>query len=372
MLMIILAIAVWLGWWANSSRNQQAAVAAVRAYDTAANISYDNERIDIPNSAVVGIGFIRASKPWWLPASLERRLGRDYFYTVDSVAFGQGPPAPGTTRRGDILREAARLRRLRQLALYFSVSDADTANLVGLRSLGRLDLGEDCPELTDRSLLTLSRISGLEALEIRDAPITDAGLAHLGKMRRLKSLVLGKAEAFSPVGNRFTITGDGAAYLAGLPTLIELEIHSAALTGEGLEHLASLRHLKRLRLKGGSFTDDDLRFLAPLTNLESLEIVGTNIHGTGFRHLAGLSKVTDVCLEGRNVTDEAVPHLARLPSLRSVMIYGTRVTAAGLQGFRSAQRLRQMGLIPAVTGDDTKRLKQALPNCNVLNGGKSL
>jgi hypothetical protein len=371
MLVLILAIAVCLGWWVNSSRNQRAVVAAVRAYDVAANISYDNERFDTPGNAMGGMGFTKEIRPWWLPASLERRLGRDYFYNVDTVAFGQGPAAPGAARRGEILREVARLRRLRQLVLYFSVSDVDIANLVGLRSLERLELGEDCPELTDVSLRTLSRISSLEALEIHDAPITDAGLVHLGKLPQLKSLALGKAQTFSPVGNRLTITGEGIASLAGLPSLIEMEIHSAELTGDGLKHLAPLRHLKRLRLKGGSFTDNDLRFLAPLKDLESLEIVATNIDGTGFRHLAGLSKLTDVCLEGRNVTDEAVPYLARLPSLKSVMIYGTRVTAAGLEEFRSAPRLSQMGLIPAVTGD-TKRLRQALPNCGVLNGGKSL
>jgi hypothetical protein len=30
-----------------------------------------------------------------------------------------------------------------------------------------------------------------------------------------------------------------------------------------------------------------------------------------------------------------------------------------------------MGLIPAVVGD-TKRLKRAIPDCNILNGGNSL
>ena len=53
------------------------------------------------------------------------------------------------------------------------------------------------------------------------------------------------------------------------------------------------------------------------------------------------------------------------------MLYNTGVTASGLEGLGNAPRLEERGLIPAVTGG-LKRLKAALPNCIVLNGGASL
>jgi hypothetical protein len=371
MLLLILAVAVWLGWWVNGARNQQAALAAIRAYDVSVNISCANEFFDITNGIGGGTGFKKETKPWWLPTVLESQLGRDYFHNVDSVAFGEGSPAPGVTRRGDIVGEVARLGGLTQAALYFEVGDDDVARLSGMRSLKFLNLGKDSPRLTDASLETISRISSLETLQIHDAPITDSGLAHLSRMSRLKSLTLGEASAFSTGGSRVAVTGTGFAHLAGLPDLFELEIHSPSLTGDGLKQLGMLKQLKSLKLKGGSFRDDDLRFLASLTNLETLEIVGSTIDGTGFRHLSGLTNVTYVCLEGPNVTDAAIPFLARLPALESVMIYGTQVTASGLEGFRAASRLTQMGLIPGVTGD-TKRLKRVLPGCGIINGGTVL
>lgn len=370
MLIVVLAIGGWLGWWVNSAREQQAAVAAIRAFGGGANIWYDNEHLDTLGGGG-GIGTKRESRPWWLPAWLEDRLGRDYFHNVVTVAFGQGEPGPGASCGGEILRDVARLSRLDQFVAYFPVRDADVIPLTKLRRLRRLEFAVDCPELTDEALRTLSGIASLEDLDIQNAPITDAGLIHLGTMPWLKSLTLGEALPFSAEGSMIAVTGNRLDHLTGRENLTELEIHSEVLTGEGLKNVGSLRHLKWLKLKGGAFADDDLRFLESLTELELLEISNSDLDGSGFRHLAGLSRVTSICLEGANVTDAAIPYLARLPSLKSVMIYGTRVTAAGLEEFRTAPRLTQMGLIPAVTGD-TKRLKLALPKCGILNGGKSL
>src|SRR4051794_30491325 len=69
------------------------AVAAVQTFDAAANITYDNETFET-RGGMGGLGTRRESRPWWLPASLERRLGRDYFYNVISAAFGEGSVAP--------------------------------------------------------------------------------------------------------------------------------------------------------------------------------------------------------------------------------------------------------------------------------------
>jgi hypothetical protein len=362
MMVVILAVAVWLGWWVNGARNQQAAVAAVNTGPYFANVFYDDDPDYFPDEVPVARRLGRRVKSW-VPAWLRAKLGRDFFDNALAIAFS-GADATGAGDR-EVFRKVALARSLDQLNPNVEVVDADVAHIARLPNLKRLSLRAASPRLTDASLRTLAGMPRLEVLEIRNAPVTDAWLAHLGGMRRLGSLTLGG-------GDMIAVTGEGFAHLAGLPALTELEIHSSTLTGNGLKHLGSLKHLKRLRLmEGGAFNDDDLRFLAPLTDLESLEIMGSDIDGTGFRHLAGLSKVSYVCLEGPNVNDAAIPFLARLPALEGVMIYGTRVTASGLEGFRAAPRLRQMGLHPAVTGD-TKRLKQALPGCNILNGGNAL
>ena len=368
MLLVILATALWLGWWVNSSRNQQAAVTAVETSPYYANVFYEDYPDYFPQDVPVG-RWLGLKLKSLVPASLQARLGRDFFYNALAIAFSTRD-ATGAGDR-EVFRKLALIRSLDQLNPNIEVVDADVAHIARLPNLKRLSLRADSPRLTDASLRTLAGMPRLEVLEIHNAPITDAGLAHLKGMGGLKSLLLGEARAFSAAGNMIAITGEGFSQLAALPALTELEIHSAALRGDGLKHLGSLRHLTRLKLKGGLVTDDDLRHLAPLIDLESLDIVRSSIDGTGFGHLAGLSRLNRVCLEGPNITGAAVSYLARLPALESIMIYGTHLTASELAGFRAAPRLRQMGLVPTMTGD-TMRLKQALPNCNVLNGGRAL
>jgi hypothetical protein len=372
MLFVILGIAVWLGWWVNSSHNQQVAVAAVTTAPYSANVWYDDEFDDTPSTAMGGQAIIKR-RGTWIPASIEARLGKDFFHSVIAVAFSKpgGEISNNEASDHEVFRKVVLAGSLDQLNPNVEVTDEDIPHIASLPYLKRLSLRADSPRLTDASLKVLARMPRLEFLEICSAPITDAGLAHLREMRQLRSLLLGEAQPFSSGDNQTAVTGEGFAHLAGLPSLTDLEIHSTALTGEGLKHIGSLKHLERLKLQGGAFSDDDLRSLSMLTNLQSLEIVGSSIDGTGFRHLAALSRLSYVCLEGPNVTDAAMPYLAQLPSLESVMIYETRVTASGLEAFRTAPRLSQMGLSPAVSGD-TKRLKQALPNCNVINGGKVL
>ena len=371
LLVLILALAVWLGWWANGARNQRAAVAAVTKEPYFANVMYEEEFAQASFSGLGGgrVGSARREKSW-VPASGESWLGKDYFHNVSAIAFSKdGNSAPSDDR--ETFRKIARVRNLDQLNPNVEVRDEDIARIARLPYLRILSLRADSPELSDDALGLLAGMPRLETLEIHNAPVTDAGLARLEGLRTLRHLLLGKAQPFDAGGNPIAITGEGFAHLTGLPALAELEVHSPALTGGGLGHLGGLRHLKRLRLRSATITDDDLRSLAGLTELESLEIFGAGIDGTGFRHLTELSKVSYVCIECPNVTDAALPFLARLPRLESVMIYNTRVTASGLEVFRSTPSLKQMGLIPAVQGD-TKRLKQALSHCNVLNGGRSL
>jgi hypothetical protein len=369
MLLVILVAAVWLGWWVNGSHNQLAAVAAVKTEPYFANVIYDDDSDYFPQDTPVERRLGRKVKSW-VPPWLQAKLGKDYFHNALAIAFSRKGASDGAGDR-EVFRKVALARSLDQLNPNVEVVDADVAHIARLPNLKRLALRAASPRLTDASLRTLAGMPRLEVLELHNAPVTDAWLAHLNGRQGLRSLLLGEATPFSTNRNMIAVTGDGFTHLAGLAALTELEIHSSALTGNGLKYLGTLKHLKRLKLKGGSITDDDLQFLAPLTNLELLEIVGSSIDGTGFRHLTGLANVNYVCLESSNVTDAAVPFLAQLPALQSVMIYGTQVTASGLEGFRSARRLSQMGLMPAVPGD-SKRLKQALPGCGIINGGKVL
>jgi hypothetical protein len=187
---------------------------------------------------------------------------------------------------------------LNQLALNFAVRNESVADIAKLPRLTRLEFSKACPQLTDEAMRTLSGMSGLESLAIFDAPITDLGLERLAKMRRLKSLSLGKASPVSQSKNSFKITDGGLRHLSSLTRLEELELNLTAMTARGLEHLAALTNLKRLRLDCPGIADDNLRSLAALTNLETFDFVETETDDRGFRSMHGLQWLKALCLEG--------------------------------------------------------------------------
>src|SRR5262249_41157345 len=57
MLLAVLALSVWLGWWVNRARNQAATVAAVKTAPFSANVVYDDDPNYFPQDAPVGRRF---------------------------------------------------------------------------------------------------------------------------------------------------------------------------------------------------------------------------------------------------------------------------------------------------------------------------
>jgi len=139
------------------------------------------------------------------------------------------------------------------------------AHLTGLRvlSLEWTDVGDE----------GLRSLRGMKALERLTLPrgITDAGLAHLTKLRSLRGLYFKE--------NR--ITNEGLAHLTKLGALEELELgggykdnagtwHKSRINDAGLVHLARLPSLRYLQL-WGDFTDAGLVHLKDVPSLWALK-----------------------------------------------------------------------------------------------------
>ncbi len=300
LLLSFTALAVWLGWWTQSTREQQAAVESIRKYDSSANLWYDNQSLDTSYSGSGasggGAGFRETG---WTPAWVESRLGKDYFHSIESASFGDGArDALNAEDETERFRRTSRLGHLNQLVLNFAVRVESVADIAKLRNLTRLEFSKPCPQLTDEAMRTLSGIRGLQSLSILDALISDAGLAYLVKVPRLKSLALGKAGAISPKQNAFEVTDVGLCQLLALTSLEELELNLAGMTGEGLAYVGTLTKLKRLKLDSPAIDDRALRSLDRLRNLEAFYFVGVPNGETGDRSRGGLQRLIDLRLQG--------------------------------------------------------------------------
>ena len=91
---------------------------------------------------------------------------------------------------GDVLATVDDLDRLLEFELGSkngakTATDAGLARLARLRSLRIVRIGGE--QITDPGLVHLAALSGLQKLDLRDAPcITDAGMAHIAKMTELR------------------------------------------------------------------------------------------------------------------------------------------------------------------------------------------
>ena len=107
-------------------------------------------------------------------------------------------------------------------------------------------------------------------------------------------------------------------HLKALTSLQTLNLSDTQVTDAGLAYLQGLTRLKRLAL-GPKITDAGLAHVRGLTQLGGLNLYGPRITDAGLVHLKGLTQLEYVDLQGTKVTEAGVEDLQR--ALPKVKIY---------------------------------------------------
>jgi hypothetical protein len=236
----------------------------------------------------------------------------------------------GTANRDDLLARLADVPFINEVTFKnLLATDAGLRHLAELPKLRSVKVLETL-HVGDPVLKRLCELKGLEAIEIGpdfDVGITDAGLAHLGGLPKLRSLRLrGAAE----------ITDAGAAHLKALVGLRELDLAGSALTDAGLAQLKALADLQELGLRRTRITDAGVAGLGGLVGLRKLDLSRTALDGTGLSGLRGMTALRELDLSDTRVTDAGLTHLGALAALRKLNLEGTKVTRAGVERLRRA------------------------------------
>ena len=209
--------------------------------------------------------------------------------------------------------------KIRDLNLYYSewITDQGMSAIAGWKQLKRLNVRGT--RISDATLQLVGKITGLEALDIAQTPVTDNGLDHLITLIHLKELAMG--------GGRRGNTA--LAILKMLPTLTHLDLSGARPTPPDMPNRAG---------GGPGIPEESLRAMAELKDLRMLKLGYSNITGAGLRILSSLEKVEKLGLEGcRRIGDDAVPELAGWKSLKYLDLQETQVTTQGVEALRKAR-----------------------------------
>lgn len=208
------------------------------------------------------------------------------------------------------------LQRLpRVTAIYLSGNTSDVAlsavddqleMLPQIRSIVVKDAN-----ITDQGLAGIARDQQIKELSLGEHHITDKGLTHIGKMTNLESLVLSDP-------------GLGARN----PTRI---------TAEGLAQLQGLSKLNRLLVLGLHVGDDGLEQISHLSAVEYLALVEVQITDSGVHWLQSMPNLQTLVIKDCPITDDGLTQLSVLKNLKTVILSLTQVSEAGVESFRAAR-----------------------------------
>jgi hypothetical protein len=238
-------------------------------------------------------------------------------------------------------------------------------------SIGRYDL--------DPLLVHVRQLGSLERLNLGPGNVTDAGLANLAALHKLRLFAV-----------RRGVTDAGLKHLRELKELRELYYLSATLRGDGLKYLAKLSKLEHLYLDRSTITPTSLASLPPLPGLTRLSLWRSSVADEHLANLGRLPALRGLFLDETAVTGRTLPHLVRLPKLCALSMKGTQLDDKGCLGLRDLARLEHLNLaetqisdasIPLlvrltklrslditgtkITREGLKRLKKALPKTDI-------
>ena len=196
-------------------------------------------------------------------------------------------------------------------------------------------------DVTNQTLAALAGVKSLRILRLSDTRITDAGLGILEKLPDLEVLVLNNQ-----------VTNSGLRRIRGLKRLKALDLQRARITDSGLGVLKSLPGLVRLDVSDTRITDAGAKRIAALASLRQLDISGTEITDKGIAWLAGLPKL-EVLYVGDKMTDRGLRAVTGFKRLKSLDVSGAKITDAGAGHLRGATRLEALALSETSIGDAT-------------------
>lgn len=303
-MVLTLAVGAGIGWVAHRAKVQREAVAAIEA--AGGSVRYDFQRSSGGPPSAPG------KRSWF--AWLVDHVGVDYVASPVAIRVDHEPHGFDDA----VMAQVGRLERLEELDFispFSPVTDAGMAHLAGLTRLKSLHLAS--PAITDDGLAHLAGLVDLETLLISELPITSVGLRHLAGLRKLNRLALH--------GTRVRDLGP-IAHLNGLRSLA---IGMSPVDDVGLAPLVRHPGLTFLDLSRTRITDAALADVATIPLLGGLVLDGTAITGAGLGRLAWHPWLAVLWLGGTKLSDSDLIRLASLPNAKSIHVDNTGVTAIG-------------------------------------------
>lgn len=196
--------------------------------------------------------------------------------------------------------------------------------------------------MTDRAILEVKHMKGIQQLQVDNTSITKEGFEQLKDMpnllrlsartdrlddEALKTIAGIKSLEQLQCGRNDAITATGYAYLKSLPHLKCLNVMANPMDVSRAKAISQLPDIQILNFERTDIDDDGLKEVTNIKNLRDLQLEGCEkITGKGLIYLTRLSELKNLKLENDlQLSDKDIAIVGRLPKLRFLDIRRTNV-----------------------------------------------
>ena len=336
----------------NIATNPQLTEAAVRKLKAAlpkCKITSDFPNIMQPNPAMT-------------PAQSDRELAE---WLLSRPGGGNVILEPKIARIEDIPAGTFQIQTIRFGAASEHMTDDDV--IAFATRLARLDhpiigiYDANFPKATDKGIAALceaavSKVSNNLGIS---APVTDAIVPALNRLKRLKNLFLDSKN----------ITSVGMQKLE-LPEAVEIGFGHSPLNIEALEDIGRrFPKLERCFLYNDDGGAGQLRSFGP-TRVEGLTLINAGVDDQAMREIAKLPKLSWLDLSyNKGITRDGYDQLSSKLDLQGIGLRATSIDDEGLESLSKLKTLTDLNLHqnPQLTEAAVRKLQAALPKCKITS-----
>ena len=206
----------------------------------------------------------------------------------------------------DAMRHIATFPKLRMLMGQGTVATDEGFRLFGRSQTIEYFWGRECPNLTGRGFVALSRMPALKGLAVSCKFVDDAALASLPDFPALRELL------------PMDVGDDGFRHIGRSRQLESLILmYCRDTTDIATSHITQMPNLKKYHAGYTLITDASLEMLSRIKSLQEMSFEGCKF-----------------------ISDAGIPFLTALPRLRQISVGGCpQVTSSGMTGFASGVRV---------------------------------
>ena len=250
------------------------------------------------------------TKRWRIVLPLDKRIGQLRLAREKPSSYEVVENVRSIDLRGEVVLNCA--NRYVFYPEYEGTGDLGVLEKFPAELLIAID-ARNTESIDDSALAKFARLKGLRHLILDTCPITDRGLAAVGKMTGLITLQC--------MGNGLKGTSLGA--LAGLKNLRGLSLGSNHMEHSAFCDIGRLTGLEELTLLNADAHDADVLALKPLTNLRKLNLCNNPaLTDKGLSVLANFPHLSFLDVASTGCTNKLVDVLKKLKEFKVLRIKG--------------------------------------------------